>query len=171
MWSAWALAWWLAYGSHGSLVRPQFGTLNFGIAFVALFATLTTLGLELIVLREVVLRPEETHEILGTSFTLRVLGSIIAPAVAIGGVYLIQPDDSAARLMVSILSIGLLFQSFDTIDSYFQSQVQSKLTVMAKNSAFLLVTCRPCDAHPCARSAVGLRGRSWSLSRDSEPSA
>ena len=84
----------------------QFGTLNFGIAFVALFATFTTLGLELIVLREVVLRPEDTHEILGTSFTLRALGSIMAPAVAIGTVYLIQPNDSAARLMVSILSIG-----------------------------------------------------------------
>ena len=118
----------------------QFGTLNFGVAFVALFATLTTLGLELIVLREVVLRPEDTHEILGTSFALRALGSIVAPAVAIGIVYMIQPDDPAARLMVTILSIGLLFQSFDTIDSYFQSQVQSRLTVLAKNSAFLLMT-------------------------------
>jgi len=118
----------------------QFGTLNFGVAFVALFATLTTLGLELIVLREVVLRPGDTHEILGTSFALRALGSIVAPAVAIGIVYMIQPDDPAARLMVTILSIGLLFQSFDTIDSYFQSQVQSRLTVLAKNSAFLLMT-------------------------------
>jgi PST family polysaccharide transporter len=118
----------------------QFGMLNFGVAFVALFATLTTLGLELIVLREVVLRPEQTHEILGTGFALRAFGSVVAPAIAIGIVHIVQPDDAAARLLVSILSIGLLFQGFDTIDSYFQSQVQSKLTVIAKNSAFLVMT-------------------------------
>jgi PST family polysaccharide transporter len=118
----------------------QFGMLNFSVAFVALFAILATLGLEQIVLREVVLRPEQTHEILGTGFALRALGSAVAPALAIGVVHLVQPDDAAARLLVSILSIGVLFQGFDTIDSYFQSQVQSRLTVIAKNSAFLLMT-------------------------------
>jgi polysaccharide transporter, PST family len=118
----------------------QFGMLNFSIAFVALFATLTTLGLELIVLREVLFNPADTSEILGTAFTLRTFGSIVAPLIAIAAVYGIQPNDATARLMVSVLSIGMLFQSFDTIDSYFQSQVQSKLTVLAKNSAFLLMT-------------------------------
>ncbi|SDF69865.1 flippase [Terriglobus roseus] len=118
----------------------QFGTLNFGVSFVALFATLTTLGLEMIVVREVVLRPEDTHEILGTALALRATGSILAPAVAIGVVSLLQPNDATARLIVSILSIGMVFLSLDTIDSFFQSQVKSKLTVISKNSAFLVAT-------------------------------
>jgi O-antigen/teichoic acid export membrane protein len=44
-----------------------------------------------------------------------------------------------ALILVGIVATGLVFQAFDTIDSFFQSQVQSKLTVWAKNIAFLLI--------------------------------
>jgi PST family polysaccharide transporter len=54
-------------------------------------------------------------------------------------VRLIEPHDLTALKLVSIAATGLIFQAFDTIDSYFQSQVQSKLTVLAKNGAFLVV--------------------------------
>jgi polysaccharide transporter, PST family len=117
----------------------QFGSLNFAISFVALFGTLTTLGLEMIVVREIVRDDSEISEILGTTLALRLAGSILAPLVAIATVCIIQPNDTEALLLVGLLSIGLIFQAFDTIDSYFQSQVKSKLTVWAKNSAFLLV--------------------------------
>jgi PST family polysaccharide transporter len=51
---------------------------------------------------------------------------------------LIQPHDKQALLLVCILSLTLFFQAFDTIDSFFKSQVLSKVTVWAKNSAFLV---------------------------------
>lgn len=117
----------------------QFGSLNFAISFIALFGTLTTFGLENIILREIVLDASKAPEILGTSFALRIGGSIIAPILAIMVVHYIQPNDRTAVYLVSLLSLGLVFQSFDTIDQYFQSQVQSKLTVWAKNSSFLLM--------------------------------
>ena len=116
----------------------KFGSLNFSIAFVALFGTLSTLGLEGIVVREILHNPEETNEILGTTLTLRFACSILVSGVSILAIRLIQPNDYQAILMVSILSLTLVFQAFDTIDSYFQSQVQSKITVWAKNGAFLL---------------------------------
>jgi hypothetical protein len=49
----------------------QFGSLNFALAFVALFGTVTTLGLEGIVVREVLHNAQETHQILGTTLALR----------------------------------------------------------------------------------------------------
>jgi len=66
------------------------------------------------------------------------VGSLLAPLLAIATIWLIQPNDRTAILLVSVLSLGLVFQVFDTIDSYFQAQVRSKLTVAAKNTAFLL---------------------------------
>ena len=115
----------------------RFGSLNFAISFVALFGTLTTLGLENIVVKEIVLDSSRIPELLGTAFALRVGGSVLAPLLAISAVFVVQPHDNLAILLVSLLSIGLFFQAFDTIDSYFQSQVRSKLTVWSKNSAFL----------------------------------
>jgi PST family polysaccharide transporter len=116
----------------------QFGSLNFALAFIALFATATTLGLEGIVIRELLHSPDEAHEILGTSLALRSFGGLLSVAVSIATLRLIQPHDRQALLLVSILSLTLIFQTFDTIDSFFQSQVQSKITVWAKNSAFLV---------------------------------
>jgi PST family polysaccharide transporter len=116
----------------------HFGSLNFAIAFVALFGTATTLGLEGIVIRELVHSPENAHEILGTTFTLRIVGGFVSAVVSIAALRLIQPHDREALLLVSILSLSLIFQPFDTIDCFFQSQVRSKITVWAKNAAFLV---------------------------------
>jgi len=116
----------------------QFGSLNFALAFVALFGIVTTLGLDGIVVREVLHNAEDTHEILGTTLALRSGGSLLAVGLAIVAVRIIQPHDKQALLLVSILSLTLVFQAFDTIDSFFQSQVKSKITVWAKNGAFLV---------------------------------
>ncbi len=119
----------------------QFGSLNFAISFVALFATLTTFGLDNVVLRELVVDASKAPEVLGTAFALRMVGSVVAPLVSLAIIKLTQPNNPEAILLVGLLSVGLIFQAFDTIDCYFQSQVQSKLTVWAKNSAFLLIAC------------------------------
>jgi len=116
----------------------QFGSLNFAIAFVALFATVTTLGLEGIVVREVLHHAQDTHEILGTTLMLRSGGGLLAVGLSLATLRIILPDDKQALLLVSILSLTFVFQAFDTIDSFFQSQVRSKITVWAKNSAFLV---------------------------------
>jgi PST family polysaccharide transporter len=116
----------------------RFGSLNFAISFVALFGTLTTLGLDNIIVRDIVLNFSDAAEILGTSFALKFAGSVVAPLLAIGTILLVQPGDRAALFLVSLLSLGLFFQIFDTIDAFFQSQVKSRFTVWAKNSAFLI---------------------------------
>jgi PST family polysaccharide transporter len=116
----------------------QFGSLNFALAFVALFSTATTLGLEGILVRELLHNHEDTREILGTTLALRSAGGLLSVAVSIATLRLIQPHDQKALLLVSILSLTLIFQAFDTIDGFFQSEVRSKITVWAKNFAFLV---------------------------------
>jgi len=88
--------------------------------------------------REVVHNARDRDEILGTSFLLRVGAGFLALGLSIASLWLIQIHDRQATILVSILSLTLLFQAFDSIDSYFQSQVRSKLTVWAKNGAFLV---------------------------------
>ncbi len=116
----------------------QFGSLNFAVAFVALFGTAVTLGLDAIVVREILHNPDDSHEILGTTLALRCGGGLLGIGVSIATLRLIQPHDRQALLLVSVYSLTMLFQALDTIDSYFQSQVRSKITVWAKNGAFLV---------------------------------
>jgi len=116
----------------------EFGILSFATSFVAMFGTFTSLGLDGLVVRNITLSHASAPETLGTAFVLRLLGSVIALVLVIATCHFVTEIDRTTSVMVSVLSVGLLFQVFDVIDSYFQSQVQSKFTVLAKNLAFLI---------------------------------
>ncbi|MFN6154070.1 MAG: flippase, partial [Dolichospermum sp.] len=116
----------------------QFGVFNYATAFVALFSTLSTLGLDAIVVRSIVREPEKRLQILGTTFWLKLIGGIAALVLAVSSIILLRHDDQLTISLVAILASVGIFQTFDTIDIWFQSQVQSKYTVIAKNTAFVI---------------------------------
>ena len=117
----------------------SFGQLSYAIAFVALFGAVATLGLDGIVVRDLVRDQADPDEVLGSAFVLRAVGGSLAVLAAVLAVGLVRPDDEAAQKLVAIVAIGTLFQAFDVIDLWFQSRVQSRYTVMARNAAFLVM--------------------------------
>lgn len=116
----------------------QNGILNYAFAFVGIFTPLAALGMDSIVIRDIVRDGSRKDIILGTAFRLRLLGALCALLFTSIGIFVVRPHDTLAQLLVITTSIGLLFQSFDVIDQWFQSQIQSKFTVYAKNSAFFI---------------------------------
>jgi PST family polysaccharide transporter len=122
------------------LGAKQFGLFNYASAFVALFNPISTLGLNAVVIRNIVNDSSNKEQVLGTTFCLKILGGIASLSLAVGSIYLFRGDDNLSVWLVAILATGGLFESFDTIDLLFQSQVQSKFTVVAKNTAFIIVT-------------------------------
>lgn len=117
----------------------QFGAFNFAIAFVALFGAFATLGLDGIVVRDIVREPERKYEILSAAFILKLCGGVVAFLISLVAIFLMRPADSQTHWLVGIIAAGMIFQSFDAIDFWFQSQVQSKYTVLAKNGAFAIL--------------------------------
>ena len=115
------------------------GILNYSIAFAGIFAPLAILGMDAVVIRDITRNKSDKNEILGTAFRLRIIGSLISLILAFIGIVLMKPNDVQIQLIVLITSIGLIFQAFDVIDYWFQSQVLSKFTVYAKNSAFIIL--------------------------------
>lgn len=116
------------------------GILSFALAFVGMLAPLATLGMDAIVVRDIVRYPLQKNEILGSAFGLRLIGALSAFLFAAIGIYLVRPDDTLVWLLVVISASATIFQAFDVIDYWFQSQVQSKYTVYAKNFAFFLLS-------------------------------
>ncbi len=116
----------------------QFGLLNYATAFVALFATVSSLGLEGIVVRDIVRGPSSSDNILGSAFILRLIGGFLAIALSVSCALLGQHTDGLTLWLIVIIATGTIFQAVDTIDYWFQSQILSKFTVIAKNIAFLL---------------------------------
>lgn len=118
----------------------QFGLLSYAFAFVALFSAFAGLGLDGIAVRELVRAPSSRDEILGTAFVLKLLSGALTFITIIAAIYLLRSADRLTCLLVGITAGGMIFSAFDTIDFWFQAQVQSKFTVYAKGSAFLMVS-------------------------------
>jgi len=116
----------------------KFGLFNYAIAFVALLTPIATLGLDNLVIREIVKNKDARYEILGSAFAMRFAGGILTVLLAIGLIAIIRPGEMLTLWLVGIIAAGTIFQSLDVIDFWFQSEVKSKFTVMAKNSAFTI---------------------------------
>ncbi|KAB2921817.1 MAG: flippase [Bacteroidetes bacterium] len=117
----------------------QNGVLNYALAFVGMFTPLATLGIDSIVIRDIVRNPEQRDRVLGSAFGLRLAGAVSALLFAGLAVTMVRPGDTMTHVLVVVTSFGLLFQSFDVIDQWFQSQIRSKYTVYAKNIAFVVI--------------------------------
>lgn len=115
----------------------DFGVLNYALAYTALFMLFVKLGLDQIIVREVVKKPKLTNYLMGTAFGLKLIGSIIAIVLVYLSLYFIQTDN-VTKIVIFIISAGFILQSVDVIDFFYQSKVLSKYVVIARNSAFII---------------------------------
>lgn len=109
----------------------RFGLLNYAISFVGLFSGIATLGLDEIVIRNLVRRPQEKEKLLGTAFLLKLFGSILLFLVVLEAIH-VSSSDRLTHILLLIIACGIIFQSFWVIDFYFKSQVQAKFTSYAQ---------------------------------------
>ena len=118
----------------------QFGQLNYAIAFAGLFGTLAGLGLNSIVVRDIVQDPDTANVTLGTAFFLQFLGGVIAVPLIVVAIAWLRPDDALTKAMVSVLGLGLIFKSTEVVKYWFESRIQVRYTVWIENAAFLVMT-------------------------------
>jgi O-antigen/teichoic acid export membrane protein len=114
----------------------DFGILNYALAYVAFFKVFTGLGLNQIVVRELVKYPKLTNYTLGTAFGLKFFGAFLAMIGVYASLFLLQTDN-VTKLVIFFLIFRMVFQSVDVIDYFFQAKVISKYTVIARSLAFL----------------------------------
>jgi PST family polysaccharide transporter len=117
----------------------RYGALNFALAFVALFSVLATLGLEGIVVRDIVHDPSCRDETLASAFVLKLIGGGVTLILAVGIITVIRPKDGIYWWLVGIAAAATIFQALDVIDYWYQAEVHSKYTVYARNAAFLII--------------------------------
>lgn len=115
----------------------EYGLFNYAISFAGLFTSFANLGMDSIVVRELVKSPNRKDEILGTVFRLRIFGSLVAITLATLTAYLINEPSYNLTLIVIIAS-STIFQSSGVIEQFFQSRVEAKYNVYAQSFSFFI---------------------------------
>lgn len=149
----------------------QFGELAYVLSFIAFFQVIADLQADGFIVRDIAQERVEVSVILGTALWLRLIFGVISWLCAAILMYLLHPQDRQLFLLTVIIGGTLVFRVSDTVDLWFQSQSQSRRTVVTKLFAylfsngvkiFLLLTKAPLIAFAgvmcleCAATALGL---------------
>ncbi|HEY9630752.1 MAG TPA: flippase [Coleofasciculaceae cyanobacterium] len=129
------LAWTARY-----LGVDQFGSLNYALAFAAMFSPLFQLASDQITFRDLVNSPENKEKILGTSFLIKCVVGIVVFFLSVASILLLQGNDPLVAKLVIILATSSFFGGFGVIESWFHSQVELKYMIWARNSVFIVTT-------------------------------
>jgi PST family polysaccharide transporter len=115
----------------------DFGSLNFAIAVYALFTPLTYLGLNSIVTRELINRPERHVRLMGSAFLLKLVGGVLLLIILVpfSGLFIIDTD---AANIVKILAVSAVFESFSIIGYWLISRSMARSYTLASVGALLI---------------------------------
>ncbi len=115
----------------------QYGILSYAAAFVGLFIAIAKLGLDSIVVRELVNNENGAYDILGTAFWLRFFGALVLLFMLFIAVHFTSNDLNTNKI-IFILAGATIFQSFNVVDLFFQSRVMSRYAVFANVIALFI---------------------------------
>ncbi len=117
----------------------QYGLLSYGLAFIDIFTIICKLGIDGIIVNELIKNRDRTGEILGSTTFLRLLSSFLSMILTYIFVKLLNPNDHTILVITCIQSVSLIFVAFDTLNYYWQSRLESKYTAIAQSISYPLV--------------------------------
>lgn len=110
----------------------NYGVINYAMSYVVILGVVCSLGLDSIVIREIIREPKKSGEIMGTVMVMRLVTSIVSISLLFIFIKAIDPNNIVLQWVCLLESISLMFKMYEIIDLWFQSKLKSKYSVMAK---------------------------------------
>ncbi len=115
----------------------SFGLLSFSVGLVAIVIAASKLGLESILVRELVTCNDDRKGIIYTCFCMIMIASCVSVSLLLTILYVLNVPERTL-LYVAILCLGALPQAFLVIEFDFQSQFKAFFSSLAKSTALLI---------------------------------
>lgn len=116
----------------------NYGLINYANAYTAFFTSVCTLGIDSVIVKEFIERPEREGEILGTSLGLRAFSSFLSAVTIFCISSVADANEPVTQLVVFLSSIGMIFRIFEVFKYWFQAKLQSKSIAAATLVAYLV---------------------------------
>lgn len=116
------------------------GLINYSLAYVSFFMSLCTLGINSVIIKDFVDKPEDEGTAVGTAIILRLLSSTCSALMIVGLVDIIDKDEPLTLVVTILCGLSLPFHAFDTINYWFQSKYKSKITSIATLIAYVVMS-------------------------------
>ncbi len=126
-----------------------YGLINYAASIVAFVAPIMQLGLNSVMVQEIVNSPEKEGETLGTALLMNTCSALFCVLGIIGFVSVANHGETETLIVCALYSILLIFQALEMVQYWFQAKLKSKYvsiialiayTVMSAYKIFLLVS-------------------------------
>jgi len=118
----------------------NYGSLNYTASFVTFASSITTLGMDSVVIKKIIDHPDEEGIYLGSCIGFRLLASVFSIISVSLVVYILNPTEPVKLVLVFLQSFELFFRAMQLLDSWFQCHLISKYVSIGKIVASLIVS-------------------------------
>lgn len=102
-----------------------FGQLNYASAFVGIFFALTSMGLDDILIRDLVRTPEKRDKLMGTAASIK-LGGAVVLFITVMTLAFAKHMDTTTIIMVFLIAAAEFLKPLVVVEQYFYSQVKGR---------------------------------------------
>lgn len=131
------LAFFIGLASDRYLKPGGVGTIQYVAAYVSFFSSIASLGLSVIVIKEVSMGREDDNEVIWTGILLRLLTAVVS-AISVVLIVGFSNDKDPMLIKIALLeSVGIIASAFDTCMYWFQGKMLSKYVSIAGIFSYL----------------------------------
>ncbi len=114
----------------------NYGLINYAGAYIGFFTALSTLGINSVIVKEIIDNADDEGMVIGTSIALKSVASFCSAILILVIVYFVDEGDPLTLSVVALCSIGTIFNVLETFNYWFQSKLMSKVTAIATLIAY-----------------------------------
>lgn len=118
----------------------RFGLLSYAQAIVGVVGAWASLGLNAVLVRDLVHEPDSADDFLGTAFLIKGVAAAAGWLVCIGLAWLLSPTDFQMHGLVLIVALSLIFQIFDVLDVRYQARGEAYIAAWGRMAGFVVAS-------------------------------
>ena len=115
------------------------GVISYVSSFVTFFAAFSTLGLNDVIIKELIDHEGREHYVLGTSILMRLASGFCSALLVFSIVSFLNRGDRVMQWTAVLLSFSLIAESLEMLSYWYQSRLESKVTSIIQTIAYLTV--------------------------------
>ncbi|MBD9574066.1 oligosaccharide flippase family protein [Pseudomonas sp. PDM23] len=115
----------------------DFGIYNYCLSIATICITLSRLGMDSILVRELVSTPNQKDSLLSTAYILVLCSGTLICALSTTALYLLE-DSKELKIFILTISLAPILSSLSIIDFYNQSQLKTRTSTICKTLTLLI---------------------------------
>lgn len=109
----------------------DYGLINYCASLISMFTTLAGLGLDNLIVSEIIRNPGKEGGYLGSALVMRLIASVVSYPVILALIACMNPGNRTLFIVAALQSLGMIFQTYEVLVFWFRIKLKMKYISIA----------------------------------------